>query len=440
MCKPIRRIVLATPRLWQDVTVERDPRLYFERSGGLGFNIDIDLRTDLRPGWRRMPSYMSFSNRRCSRAIHVLKAAIPHLARCKSIHIRATNEFDLDAVLEYLEHAYAGKILTALKDLHLDYGRNISTDGHDYVLESVLDPSGYRKTCFCSWTMPALQTVDAVNVIPLLAAPSVKRFRLDLMDDRNKPDYRGITWGLQTFSMTLASFVNLTELSVKLRHIKRFHGQDAPVIELLHVRKVELEVTDVYLSAVERVMNRVFTPNATTLELTLGTRKHNQRSGSPFAKLQALFPKDKCYWPNLQTLHMILKVPEYSSTRASWAENTWEGPDALQDEWVLNAFTNLPPINELTFSAFCGPRRSWNRSTVAFRAFGRSGPPPIKTLRLDGVSLPIDALLPSIQDIISSPGFESFEVIACPCINIEDLNRIVNPEKRLMFVPYGTGL
>lgn len=433
VCQSFRRVVLSMPRLWQEVTLERDPRLYFERSGGVGYIIDIDLRTDLKPGWHSMPSYMSFSNRRCSRAIQTLRAAIPHLERCKAIFIRATNEFDLDAVLEYLERAYSGKILTSLKILHLDYGRDISTDGHDYVLESVLDPNGYRKTCFCSWNMPALQTVNAINVIPLLAAPSVTSFRLDLMDDRNKPDYRGITWGLQTLTITMASFINLRELTIKLRHIKRFHGQDMQPIELIQVHKLCIEVTDVYLSAIEKVLNRISTPNAVTLELSLATGSYNQRSGSPFAKLQAFFPKDACYWPRLESLDLTILIPDIYM-RPTWAENTWE-TNTVQDEWVLNALTNLPPIRELTLTAFCGPRRNWTRSIIGFREYGRSTPPPLKILRFTGVSLPFETFLPSIQDIVCSPGFEAFHIVGCPYVNVKDVQRIMDPEK-IVFEPF----
>lgn len=443
VCRTIRGVVISAPKLWQDVSLDRYPLHFFERCAGYGFNINIDLRADLRSDLQSLPSYMSFSNRRCSRAIQTLRLAVPNLERCRSISIRATNEYDLDAILEYVERAYAGKSLTSLTSLYLDYGRDIATDGHDYVLESALDPNSYRKTCFCSWNMPALQTVHAMNVIPLIAAPSVTRFHLELTDDKNRPEHRGLVWGFQTLTLTLGSFVNLKELSIKLCSIKRFHGQDTLSIELTEVRKLHLDFEDVHLFAIEKVLERISTPNATTLELSLMMGSCNARSGSSFDKLQAIFPKSKCYWPCLEELNLsLLSNPSNVYVHPL---STWEGVSPVRETWVLNALTNLPPIKILKLSSLppietpkrttpCGLSRHWTRSpTLKFREFGTSRPPPIEVLRFQAVSLPLDNFLPSILDILSAPSFKTFEVMKCPYIKLEDAQRLVRSKSQLIF-------
>ncbi|KAI5117393.1 hypothetical protein M0805_007784 [Coniferiporia weirii] len=374
--KDFRNIALQTPQLWTHLTNENYPKHYLERSKSLG--IDIKFLS----GKRSIPD----------RTRKFFQMVAPHSSRWRSFSISGFRNTSRD-IFSGLAILSSVNTFSALETLHVDYKYDVLLGDDGVVVENEQDPDKDLKHFFNTWKMPALRTVNTVNLIPMLPATSVTCFRFDLIEsyEDGYPERR-----MHEITGLLRSLHSLTELSIVLVKITFEMDSEATCVELPLLRKLKLRTDPGYEllvdSPLKEVVEAISTPNVTELTIHINAFKLGWQLG-------VLFPEDELRWSCVESLDLELY-------RGDWYD------DDDIDEALDVAFSRLPArLQHLRVSCdWFSPPSTFN---VHEREQGESPYPPLRTLRLEKLLGLNASFISSIKDIINAPVFESLEMDDC---------------------------
>ncbi|KAH8112039.1 hypothetical protein DFH11DRAFT_1728861 [Phellopilus nigrolimitatus] len=388
-----RRIALSLPRLWTKLDTSHDPELNLERSRGHG--ISLDICTNL---------YHVFTEERFH---EFMRKVGPHSDRWKSV--RLSGHWDeakysrSDVLVKSLRDNFAGKTFPVLETLCSDYEFNCAEVMDDNALEIWQD----AKNFFSEWDMPALRVLKTTNLIPSLNTSSLTRFQLSL-DGLSENEEEYIIYDLGALTNFLRALSSLEELSFVLRNINSFSQEQISDVDMINLNVLRFDIEFCKAAPVRNLIKVLLAPNVTEMSIRIFQETHHDLS----SMLASFFQRGQYYWPLLKSLHLDIACNTEKYSLLQFAL------------WKLHKLEHL----SLNVQDSNHPMWSWPPNQPCCM--------PIRSLRIDSCENFNTTLIEELMPIIQRPEFESLEILECPGMIREVVEKMVPSDKTIIWKDY----
>lgn len=381
VCKRFRDVAIRQPVLWMQLTTNKDPTLFLERSGSLPLEVDV---------------YFSHGVHRVKSFLHLPK---PHARRWSHFTLNhRPGDPPLRRFFQWMDRQYRDLRFDRLRTMRLRFFENEQV--FNIVRSDKRDVTGFFRT----WTLPALVNFNGLRLQPRINAEKLEKCSVLLIHDA------GFQNNFRALATTIySSYQNLKKLTLSIQTVNNpLHD----IVEMpfkrelvaLDTLRLEFQANAV---ALRKLLATISAPNLKELSLNL---LHSDEVDAR-EQLETLFPKAQPRWPALEALSATFLYADFLEH------------DEAEESPLDVLFSRLPRLKHLDVVSDI-PRPKELKMDEVFGQYNGTTRPPLQSLIL-GFPMIYNcdtSFLLEIQDVLCSPDFNMLEIQGCDI----DVKRIKN--------------